>query len=1089
MTTSSASTLTPTPNHDSTTLTTHPPPLTPEEEFLALRRARLASASAAPDVSYGLLPARVANLVSLATRSTSLAVRVGTTIGGYGLDVAKHTTLSTIELGRTVVGGVLSTAGKDTVLRSAAKVVRTDLESNIEKTIDTVHARVDQLIFWAAAGFNLTSAALSIFSDTTQAFLWTLDRFFGSTDSSRAIASIIALVRREFSKPSLNGQGVPISASDLVTAFCALAYLQRSCRHLLAEERLRLAVDEIVWDVVVLNNGTKVEVYGDEPAGRQLSTTSTTTTQVVQPVQPQDVSSKQLERWIASSLPENSKVSITREIVTSETIKVQVVGDIDKVHVEAPPGLELVEADHVRPVSDGGSAASARFVFRHEDRQEKQMSFQKGNGELMPLWNMEKRLSRKSLESLVNRDSYVGEEVSADSRSTASYTLPAPLTEASTTGSRATRTRDRPETPLSPPAIPSRMSSKSARGTPSSAARTEREKDSKHGKRHSLKAVLHPSKRVKESSSDTDPKTDSDRRSYISIHESLRHSTVSLSETISITAPDNEPAPRVFVEPANRAAEEAGSELVSQSDASARQPRRMQSFTKNIYTLGTQKSQTSLVSYVYQWTFSPAEHLGTLRRDGVIPGMFPQRHMIANAARYMRFASASYGSKFLKFMGIGTGFPRPGITDDTHHELRVFAHHTRSKPSDILLSSFVDPQGGADATGATNTGVPLVHYISLDHESKAVVLVCRGTLGFEDVLADMTCDYDDLVWRGRTYKVHKGVHASAKRLLYGGDGRVLYTLKAALDEFPDYGLVLTGHSLGAAVTSVLAIMLSEPGQGTGTPFVTSAEPHTNLLTYHGGPQPQAPSHICLPANRPIHVYAYGPPATVCPALRLATRGLITTIVNGNDLVPHLSLGLLHDLQAAALALKTDHASAKSELVRRVWQSLAAASQKQGYWPGGASSSSTTTSPTTQPGSSSSTQPPAAEDPLSYLDDTATKDDATWSYTTLQSLRQSITAAGGVKLVPPGEVFVIEMAPVLRRDAFVAASGAPGPARWWEREENHFGRPARRVVLRYVRDAEKRFGELRFGRGMLTDHSPGRYEKALERLAVGVGVEV
>ncbi|KAL2269369.1 hypothetical protein VTJ83DRAFT_1553 [Remersonia thermophila] len=1074
-------------DHDNTAMT-GPVALTPEEEFLALRRARLASASTAPDVGHGLLPTRVANLVSLATRSTSLAVRVGTTVGGYGLDMAKHTTLSTIELGRTVVGGVLSTAGKDTVLRSAAKVVRPDIEANIERTIDRVHAGVDQLAFWAAAGFNLTSAALSMFSDTTQAFLWTLDRFFGSTDSSRAIASIIALVRRELGKPASTGQ-VAIGVSELVTAFCALAYLQRSCRALLAEERLRLAVDEIVWDVVVLNNGTRVDVY-DETASRQLA--------AAQAVASDDVSSKQLERWIASSVPESSQVSITREIVTSETIEIHVVGDIDEVRVEAPPGLELVEEHRSRPLQEGDAAASARFVFRHENREEKSMSFQKGNGELTPLWNMEKRLSRKSLESLVNRDGYVGdgsmmleEETRAVPEPAPSALLAPPPTTTAGPGqitANTSRRREHSEMPLAPPVIPSRMSSKSSWTSPPSPARKERDHSSKSGKRGGLKDALQKPKtifgnqKMKETNPDADAKNDSDRRSFISIHESLRQSTVSLSETYSIATADGEPSSRVYVESADAAADDAGSEWVPYPiDSPARQPRRMHSFTKNIYTLGAQTSQTSLVSYVYQRKFSPAEHLGTLRRDGAIPGMFPQRHMLANAARYMRFASASYGSKFLKFMGIGTGFPRPGMSDDTHHELRVFAHHTRSKPSDILLASFVDPQGGTDATGATNTGVPMVHYISLDHESKAVVLVCRGTLGFEDVLADMTCDYDDLAWRGRTYKVHKGVHASARRLLYGGDGRVLHTLKAALDEFPDYGLVLTGHSLGAAVTSLLAIMLSEPGQGTGTPFVTSAEPHGNQLTYHDEPA-QQPSHICLPANRPIHVYAYGPPATVCPALRRATRGLITTIVNGNDLVPHLSLGLLHDLQATAVALKTDHATAKSELLRRVWQSLASAPNRKGYWSGASAPSST---PAAQ-SRSSTAAPPPSDDLLSSLD---FADDATWSYSTLQSLRQAVSASGGIKLVPPGEVFVVESAPVLRRDAFVAASGAPGPARWWEREENRFGRPARRVVLRYVKDAEKRFGELRFGRGMLTDHSPGRYEKALERLAAGVGVKV
>ncbi len=188
--------------------------------------------------------------------------------------------------------------------------------------------------------------------------------------------------------------------------------------------------------------------------------------------------------------------------------------------------------------------------------------------------------------------------------------------------------------------------------------------------------------------------------------------------------------------------------------------------------------------------------------------MFPAASLLENISRYMRFSSASYGHGFLKAMGIAKYLP-PRM-DDTHIEIYSFAHHTGLAATDILLTSFIDAQGGPDSTGATNTGVPLVHYISLDHNSKAVVLACRGTLGFEDVLADMACEYDELLWQGSPYKVHKGIHASARRLLYGGDGRVLASLRKALEQNPNYGLVLCGHSLGGAVTALLGVMLSEP---------------------------------------------------------------------------------------------------------------------------------------------------------------------------------------------------------------------------------------------------------------------------------------
>ena len=91
-----------------------------------------------------------------------------------------------------------------------------------------------------------------------------------------------------------------------------------------------------------------------------------------------------------------------------------------------------------------------------------------------------------------------------------------------------------------------------------------------------------------------------------------------------------------------------------------------------------------------------------------------------------------------------------------------------------------------------------------------------------------------------------------------------------------------------------------------------------------------------------------------------------------------------------------------------------------------------------------------------------EDDEQWAYATLKVLRASMMSA---KLVPPGEVFVVESEQV----------GGVGEGKT----------SGKRVVLKHVRDVERRFREVRFGRGMLTDHSPGRYEAALEGLRAGV----
>ncbi len=446
--------------------------------------------------------------------------------------------------------------------------------------------------------------------------------------------------------------------------------------------------------------------------------------------------------------------------------------------------------------------------------------------------------------------------------------------------------------------------------------------------------------------------------------------------------------------------------------------------------------------------FEDREAILSMVRDGKVPGIFPNNHLAYNIRRFSRFSSAAYGSQFLHYMGISSKSTRKGISTQAiihHHEHQSFSTHTGLPPNAILLSPFVDPSGGSNAAGETSSGVPLVYYLSLDHESKAVVLTFRGTLGFEDILTDMTCDYDDLQWQGKQYKVHKGMHASARRVLSGGD--LMVTIKAALETSPDWGLVLCGHSLGGGVAALLAILISElcAVEGSGSAFVTKSSAPLFLTDGHTGS-----TSPLLPPRRPVHVYAYGPPAALSEPLRVATRGLITTIVNGEDVVPCLSLGVLRDFQSVALEFKNDTSGVTYRVARGFWDGIANSIRNKFY--------------VNQP-------------PLDFTNDpsgTIGEDD--WAWAALKTLRACMNAD---KLQPPGEVFVVETVPVLRRNAFMATDPGDGS------QYPSLGRPATRVHLKWIRDVEERFGEIRFGTGMLGDHSPGRYEASLAALARGV----
>lgn len=225
--------------------------------------AEEANAVQAPSPST-LLPAPVANVVSLVTRTSSLYLKLGTFLGGLALDGARITTLTGLELSRAVIEGILNRAGRDVATRSIGELGQADAEGLLERSIGTLHSTITSISFAASTGFHFSSTVLSSASDLSQQLLVTLDSILGSTDSSRAIASIITLIRREFQNPATGKVGEKVSVADLLVGICGLALLQRWCKKIIDEECRQKKYEEVVWDVVILDDGRRADVVGNE---------------------------------------------------------------------------------------------------------------------------------------------------------------------------------------------------------------------------------------------------------------------------------------------------------------------------------------------------------------------------------------------------------------------------------------------------------------------------------------------------------------------------------------------------------------------------------------------------------------------------------------------------------------------------------------------------------------------------------------------------------------------------------------------------------------------------------------------------------
>ncbi|TPX62241.1 hypothetical protein CcCBS67573_g08846, partial [Chytriomyces confervae] len=277
---------------------------------------------------------------------------------------------------------------------------------------------------------------------------------------------------------------------------------------------------------------------------------------------------------------------------------------------------------------------------------------------------------------------------------------------------------------------------------------------------------------------------------------------------------------------------------------------------------------------------------------------YPFPHLLQNLDRYNRFSAAAYGAEFMKMMNMRSVHTTDNTTHTNHY---AFSAHTGIPLSDILLSSFSHKEAAPTAPEMDT----VIHYVALDKVARSVVVTLRGTFALNDIITDLKFDYADFMG----HRAHSGMLRCAA-LLYKKGSAVRDVVRKALEENPTFGLVITGHSLGAGVAVLLALRWACPTSELGihpnspyhppTPFVTSGR---------GG----------FPRGRPIHCYAYGSPCVVSLDLSIYSKGLVSTIVNGDDIVPTLSVGLVRDMKAVTMSLLDTQNRGLSE--RIIWKTL------------------------------------------------------------------------------------------------------------------------------------------------------------------------
>jgi len=194
-----------------------------------------------------------------------------------------------------------------------------------------------------------------------------------------------------------------------------------------------------------------------------------------------------------------------------------------------------------------------------------------------------------------------------------------------------------------------------------------------------------------------------------------------------------------------------------------------------------------------------------------------------------------------------------------HSNERAFLKWTGLSPSDMLFASMV-----ADLER-------LHYYVVADHKKRKMVIAIRGTMSFQDMATDARQNYVPIT-EDSTLLVPEGFLMCAKRIIR--EVRANQKLQRFLKSHEDYGVVFTGHSLGASAGTVATILLSLDKSWT-----------RNVECYCLGPSP------CVNRDRSQHL----------PNDEKKAGWKVFSVAFGDDIVPRMCLHSLFRLRSQALA--------------------------------------------------------------------------------------------------------------------------------------------------------------------------------------------
>ena len=204
-------------------------------------------------------------------------------------------------------------------------------------------------------------------------------------------------------------------------------------------------------------------------------------------------------------------------------------------------------------------------------------------------------------------------------------------------------------------------------------------------------------------------------------------------------------------------------------------------------------------------------------------------------------------------------------------DVGAFTHLTGLHPADVLFARL-----------RARPHLP-AHFLVRDDSRRELVLVLRGTISEADVMTDITAhEAPFLSGTGHEAMVRSAYELYMSLLDEGPEG---VGLRRHLREHDGYRFVITGHSLGGGVASLLHVLMHQQSSNRATQRLRTAQ----LRGAPGRPKDEGEDDDSVPL--PSACWSFGAPPVVAPlsAVSDAAAASLTQVVVGDDVVPRLSV--------------------------------------------------------------------------------------------------------------------------------------------------------------------------------------------------------